>query len=203
MYIVGALEGNRDQDRRVAVHEEKPMDDLLSTLSAQKLVEDATQLAQSGEKAESVVPLIRKFDQSLTRNREAIKGRFVYYSRLATVGTIAQMLIHEIRNRTTTLGGMLGFVREEFGHLFNSRAEKRVARSKRAVKALERLADTFSPLANRNFRRGRRRSVLEDRIRICLEMQQGEIQRKRDSMRGSRNLKPGWQSTRVSWTQSS
>ena len=178
MYIVGALEGNRDQDRRVAVHEEKPMDDLLSTLSAQKLVEDATQLAQSGEKAESVVPLIRKFDQALNRNREAIKGRFVYYSRLATVGTIAQMLIHEIRNRTTTLGGMLGFVREEFGHLFNSSAEKRVARSKRAVKALERLADTFSPLASRNFQHGRRQSALEDRIRICLEMQQGEIQGK-------------------------
>ena len=178
MYIVGALEGYREQDRRATVHEEKPMDDLLSTLSAQKLVEDATQLAQSGEKAESVVPLIRKFDQALNRNREAIKGRFVYYSRLATVGTIAQMLIHEIRNRTTTLGGMLGFVRNEFGHLFNSRAEERFARSDAAIRALERLADTFSPLASRNFRRGRRRSMLEDRIRICLEMQQGEIQGK-------------------------
>ena len=176
MYIVGALEGNRDQDRRVPVHEEKPMDDLLSTLSAQKLVEDATQLAQSGESAKSVVPLIRNFDQSLSRNREAIKGRFVYYSRLATIGTIAQMLIHEIRNRTTTLGGMLGFVRNEFGHLFNRRAEERFARSDAAIRALERLADTFSPLASRNFRRGRRHSMLEDRIRICLEMRQGEIQ---------------------------
>ena len=178
MYIVGALEGHREQDRRATVHEEKPMDDLLSTLSAQKLVEDATQLARSGESAKSVVPLIRNFDQSLSRNREAIKGRFVYYSRLATIGTIAQMLIHEIRNRTTTLGGMLDFVRKEFGHLFNRRAEGRFARSDEAIRALERLADTFSPLASRNFRRGRRRSMLEDRIRICLEMQQGEIQGK-------------------------
>lgn len=179
MYIVGALEENRDRDRRVDVHVEKPMDDLLSALSAKKLVEDAVHLARTGEKAESVVPLIREFDQSLTRNREAIKGRFVYYSRLATVGTIAQMLIHEIRNRTTVLGGMLDFVRNEFGHLFNRRAKGRFERSKRAIHALERLADTFSPLASRNFRRGRRRSILEERIRICLEMQQGEIRGKR------------------------
>ena len=174
MYIVGALEVNRDQDRRVAVHVEKPMDDLLSTLSAQKLVDEATDLAQRGEKAKAVVPLIRKFDQSLSRNREAIKGRFVYYSRLATVGTIAQMLTHEIRTQTTTLGGMLEFVQEEFAHLFSQRAEKLFDMSKSAIRTLEQLANTFSPLANRDFRRGDRHSMLEEQIRICLERQQGE-----------------------------
>ena len=179
MSIVRVLEVNRTRDRRVPAHEEKPMDDLLSALSAQKLVDEVTDLAQKGEPATAAVQPVQLFNQSLEQSREAIKGRFVYYSRLATVGTIAQMLIHEIRNRTTTLGGMLSFVQKEYGRLFNQNAEKRFARSKRAIKSLERLADTFSPLANRNFRRGRRRSILEEQIHNCLEMQGGEIQSQR------------------------
>ena len=44
--------------------------------------------------------------------------------------------------------------------------------------ALERLADTFAPLASRSFRRRRRQSILEDQIRDCLTLHRDEIKRK-------------------------
>jgi len=40
------------------------------------------------------------------------------------------------------------------------------------------LADTFAPLASRAFRRKKRHSLLEERIRDCLALQRGEIERK-------------------------
>ncbi len=175
--IVGLLASGRNQDREEQGREQ-PMTDLLDALSAEQLVTDTTVLAQSGAQASAVVPLIREFDESLSRSRRAIETRFVYYSRLATVGTIAQMLVHEIRNRTTAIGAMLRFTKKEFGPFGNQRTAARFERANDAVSALEKLADTFAPLASRNFRRGRRQSVLEERIRNCLALQEGEIRSK-------------------------
>lgn len=175
--IVELLASGRNQDR-AEQGREQPMADLLDTLSAEQLVTDTTALAQSGAQASAVVSLVQEFDESLRRSRRAIETRFVYYSRLATVGTIAQMLVHEIRNRTTAIGAMLSFVNTEYGPFGNRRAAVRFSRAEEAVSTLEKLADTFAPLASRNFRRGRRHSVLEDRIRSCLSLQEGELRSK-------------------------
>lgn len=175
--IVGLLASGRNQDREEQGREE-PLAELLDALSAERLVTETVVLARSGAQASAVVPLVRKFDESLSRSRRAIETRFVYYSRLATVGTIAQMLVHEIRNRTTAIGAMLRFTKTEFGPFGNQRTAARFERASDALSALERLADTFAPLASRNFRRGRRQSVLEERIRSCLALQEGEIQSK-------------------------
>ena len=169
-YVVRTLERSRNEDRHQD-NFERPMTDLFENLSADKLVEDATALAESGANASAVVPLIRQFDKSLTQERETIKRRFVYYSQLATIGSISQMLVHEIRNQTTMIGRLLRFIRKESGFSRNQQSERHLGRAEEAVDALERLADRFSPLANRNFRRGRRQSVVEEVIRGCLEMQ--------------------------------
>ena len=175
--IVGLLASGRNQDREEQGREQ-PMAELLDALSAEQLVSDTTELAESGAQASAVVPLVRKFDESLGRSRRAIETRFIYYSRLATVGTIAQMLVHEIRNRTTAIGAMLKLVKEEYGPFGKQRVVTQFSRADFAVSALEKLADTFAPLASRNFRRGRRRSVLEERIRNCLSLHEEEIQSK-------------------------
>ena len=47
-----------------------------------------------------------------------------------------------------------------------------------AANSLETLADTFSPLASRGFRRRHKDSLLEDRIQTCLNFQRGELKNK-------------------------
>ena len=154
------------------------MTDLFASLSASELVTQVTELARSGAQADAVVPIARKLDEALIHGRTTIQRRFEYYSRLATVGTIAQMLVHEIRNRTTIIGRLLTFPKQEPELPLFGNQQVHVDRAEAAVNALEKLADRFSPLANRNFRSGRRHSILEERILDCLELQKGELRAK-------------------------
>ena len=176
-YVVRMLEGLRNEDK-AQTNLERPMTDLFENLSADKLVKDATALAKSGAEASAIVPLIRQFDKSLNENRETIRRRFAYYSQLATVGSIAQMLVHEIRNRTTIIGRFLRFARNESRLIEKQDGLRYLGRSEEAVDTLERLADRFSPLANRNFRRGIRQSSVEEVMHGCLDILQGDVNTK-------------------------
>ena len=175
--VVALLENERDEDR-VKSDREKPMDDLFQQVSAEGLVEEVVKLAEEGAAASETVPLIRAFSSSLASARKTIQERFVYYSRLATVGTIAHMLVHEIRNRTTAFGSFMELIKDRMGPFKDKDVEKEFRLAGKGVSALERLADTFLPLANRSFRRRRRHSVLEDQIRECLILHQAEIETK-------------------------
>lgn len=172
--IIDLLANGRNQDRSER-HRELPLQDLLAEVSAADLVAEATARAQSGAPASDIVPLILEFDASLNHSRQVIQQRLIYYSRLATIGTIAQMLVHEIHNRTTTIGSLLTFVRRELFPFQNKSAERRLNLAEAAVSGLEQLAKRFAPLANRNFRRGNRRSVLEVEIRNCVALADADI----------------------------
>lgn len=174
---VALLENERDEDR-VRPVSEKPMEDLFGALSAEEVVAEVTALAEEGGGVAEAVPILRAFSASMEVARKTIQERFVYYSRLATIGTIAQMLVHEIRNRTTAVGTFLDFVKSRFGPFKDKDLEDEYRLADRAVDALERLADTFSPLASRTFKRRKRDSVLEECIRECLSLQSGDLNRK-------------------------
>ena len=171
--IVELLEIERSEDR---VDREQPMTELFSKLSARPLTAQVDSLAKKDAKASDVVPIVRKFSDSLDSTSKTIQERFIYYSRLATIGTIAQMLIHEIRNRTIALGSLLKFIKSKPPLFFDKKEERKVRAAQSAVDSLESLADNFAPLASRAFRRGQRNSVLEDRIKSCLAMHQRAIQ---------------------------
>ncbi|MDE0133114.1 MAG: ATP-binding protein [bacterium] len=171
---IGLLENERGEDR-VQTDREKPMRDLFGELSVDPLTSKVTTLAEEGATASKVLPLVRAFGRTIASTRKTIEARFIYYSRLATVGTIAQMLIHEIRNRTIVLGSALRFLRRRSALFVDKKDEKEVNAAQEAVDALEGLADTFSPLASRTFRRRKRSSILEDRIEGCLAMQRREV----------------------------
>lgn len=175
--VVALLENERDEDR-IKPDREKPMDDLFENLSAENLVTEVIALSEESAEVSEALPLLRTFSNSLDSARKEIQERFVYYSRLATVGTIAHMLVHEIRNRTTAFGSVLDFIKARFGPFDDKDIKGEFCRADNAVNALERLADTFSPLASRNFRRRKQNTILEDRIRDCLILNEGEIKAK-------------------------
>ena len=175
--IVILLEGERDNDR-ARPGREKPMDDLFNRLSAQELISNVGILAQEGATAADVLPVVQTFEESLVETRETIRERFVYYSRLATVGTIAQMIIHEIRNRTTAIGRAIRLMEQFVEVISHRRVTAIITRASNALNTLENLADTFAPLANRRYMRRNDPLVIEDAIRSCLELTQPEIRSK-------------------------
>ncbi len=170
---VRLLENERDEDR-VKIERERPLEDLFDELSADDLLAEIETLAEQGADAGDVVPVAQAFTASLDSARKAIQSRFAYYSRMATVGTVAQMLVHEIRNRTTAIDDFLEAVESRFGPFTDDVLAEQYRCADRAVSALERLADTFAPLASRTFRRRKRHSILEEQIRACLTLLRAE-----------------------------
>ena len=175
--VVSMLENERDVDR-LKHDQEKPLADIFGQLSTENLLTEVSELAEDGMDAADAVPVIRRHVEVIDSARKTIQDRFVYYSRLATVGTIAQILVHEIRNRTTAIGAFLTFIKERFGPFKNKDLAEEHKAAHDSVNSLEKLADTFAPLASRGFRRRKRDSILEERIQSCLALQKGEIERK-------------------------
>jgi signal transduction histidine kinase len=88
------------------------------------------------------------------------------------------MLVHEIRNRTTSIGRFLRLAREKFSDFAdNHEFSNQLSLTEASVDALEKLADTFVPLASRGFRRGRRDSIVEESISRCTSLLAGDIKR--------------------------
>lgn len=175
--IIAALEDARAEDRNKQ-ERQVPMKDLFLGLSADKIVSDIEMLAEEGAEASKTVPIIRRFSKSLDTTRETIQERFVYYSRMATVGTIALMLVHEIRVRTIAFGGFMNYIFNKFGPFKEKEIINEYKLASSAIDALERLAETFAPLASRSFRRRKRDSILEERISLCMSLISGEIKNK-------------------------
>ena len=171
---VTLLESERHKDRLGA----KDVDtarDLFANLSATPLVSKLEELLDDGGDLVDAIEVAKDFGNELERSRAVIEKRFGYYNRLAVVGTIAQMVIHEIRNRTTVIGRGLRKAGEVADRIRDDVASKAAGMAKESVTALEALADRFAPLASRGYSPSRRPSIVEESIDRCRAMQAVEI----------------------------
>ena len=168
--IIAKLENERDSDRREPEKEKSKTKSLFDELSASNLLGQVTEISKQGGQASEIVPMVKEHKKQLEITKDTLQKRFIYYSRLATIGSIAAMLVHEIRNRTTVIGSFLEFVKQHSKSLKGTWKVKH-DRAIKAVESLEHLSDTFLPLASRSFNREKRHhSILEERIKKCLEI---------------------------------
>lgn len=170
--IVMLLETERDSDR---IRDTGHAADLFSHLSADDLVEKLEGLRDRGGDLDDAVRTAQKFGDDLQRRRAVIERRFGYYNRLAVIGTIAQMIVHEIRNRTTVIGPGLRKAEALAERVRDEVVMQALNMAKESVAVLDTLAERFAPLAKRGYRSGGRTSVIEESIERCLAMQQKEI----------------------------
>jgi len=171
------LENEREKDRTLSpTRDSEPTSSFFERISAEGLLKDIGDAVEEGVASPETLAIVESFSASLDKTRGELERRFVYYSRLATIGTIAQMLMHEIRNRTSILQRFILKVDE----LVNPMPEKLVAlhaAAARSVGSLESLATTFAPLANRRFKRGARSSNLHRQTEACIELFEQDAKR--------------------------
>ena len=172
--VAGILEHERDADRE---DEGKPKSakDLFGNVTAAPLISQMEALREEGGNVEDAILATRAFAGKLDRARTDIERRFGYYNRLAVVGTIAQIIIHEIRNQTTVIGRGLRKAAEASKRIGDKALCRAVTLADGSVMALDGLAERFAPLARRRYRQGRRTSVLEEAIERCCEMLAPEL----------------------------
>ena len=172
--IVGMLEGERHADR-VTGRDVAMAKDLFSDLTADPLVAKLENLRDRGGAFEDAIEVAVSFGDELTQARAALQRRFGYYNRLAVIGTIAHLVIHEIRNRTTVIGHGVRKASELAARFEDEVTARALGLAKNSVKTLEALADRFLPLASRSYRPTRRTTVVEESIERCLAMEDAEI----------------------------
>lgn len=173
--IIALLENERDQDRRTDKDSETTKE-LFSNLSAASLVKDLEILQEQGADLSAGVEIVKQFGNELQQSRKAIEKRFGYYNRLAVIGTIAQMVMHEILNSTTVIGRGLRKAIELIERVPDAAAKRALQAAETSVTALEGLAKRFAPLASRGYRPGRRTSTIEEAIGDCVALFEAEIQ---------------------------
>lgn len=174
---IGVLETERAIDR-TGPHPKvsEPTVSFFRSMSAQSLVKEIEEAVREGTASPETLAIVEDFSATLDETRFELERRFVYYSRLATVGTIAHMLMHEIRNRTNVLRR---FVDETRAYLSSSPDSVRRLHdaSDRAVASLDRLASTFSPLANLKYSRGKRESNLRNEVEAAMALHEQDMKR--------------------------
>lgn len=176
-YIVSLLENERDQDHAEA---EPEATDLFRELSAESLVAATQELIQESASVSEVLPLVARFEKDLEKTRKKIERTFGHYSRLATIGLLAQQLVHEVGHNSSIIHEFLELAKEHFAAVGDATVELRrfLQLAESALASLQRLAERFRPLANRNFIRGRRTASLRETLETCLEARKQEIERR-------------------------
>jgi histidine kinase len=174
--IISILENERSQDR-ITTEPEKPMEELFSKLSAEDLLNEVMSIADEGGTLEDTMPVLRAFSKKIEDVKATLQQRMIYYSRLATVGTIAQMLVHEIRNCTTVIAYFMKLLMPKIRNDFPEDVERYYRKSETSVDRLEHLSSIFLPLANRMFNSKKRNCNLSQQVSDCFELVSKDIER--------------------------
>ena len=177
--VVGVLEQERARDKE-PTRKERPFKELLSALSPRPVLEKASVLIRDQKPEEALV----LFADYSTRAEEAVgelEKRLIYYSRLASLGSMAAIVVHEVRNHLSVIGTLCRIVREaikvERGPL--EEAQNQLTLAEKSLRSMERIANQFAPLASRAFASKRKDSILEEVIRNCVSMRANTLKAKK------------------------
>ena len=186
---VGLLETEREIDRTPEVEKDRPFKSLLSALSAGEVVKRVRELAAEGRSADEAASVIEDYHKEAEKTLHDLERRLVHYSRLATVGAIAEMLVHEVGNQGYVLGNSLRFIAKHIPKDIDKREEvdRKIALAETALRSLDRLADRFAPLATRAYATRRRDSIVEELIDSCVEALRARLDRGGISVRWPRD----------------
>lgn len=165
MAAVSRFETERNSDR---IPQKRDLKDVFSAVTARPALTRAQELEGEDAPISAIVQVIERHAEQLDRTRGELRERFVYYSRVAALGQMAHMLVHEVRNRTTSIGAFLRRISATLART-DGRSVRLFELANGSVQALEALADKLAPLASRSFRRSRS-SVVEHQMRDCVEM---------------------------------
>ena len=170
MALVSRFETERNLDRAPV----QRITDVFSAVSAESVLRRARWLEGRNAPVTQIVPAIERHAGRLNRTRKDLRVWFTYYNRVAALGQMAHMLIHEVRNRTESIDELLLRITDSVRRTQDRTTSRLFELANGSVSALESLADRLAPLASRSFRRTRT-SVVERQMRDCVDLLAGTL----------------------------
>ena len=177
--IVALMESERVKDRQESIHKEPPFTDLFEEVRDKQFKERIIELVQKKANVEQFSKAADEHDQTVEKAVEKIQTRLFYYSRLASLGTLAGILQHEVGNHSVTIDDFLNRT-ETFLKQVGQVAKQlliRLAVARQSLRSVQRLSDTFSPLASQAFATRRRNCIFEDALRAVIVMLQNDLKK--------------------------
>lgn len=176
--ILEFLEEEREKDSTASGHREPPLQDLFAGLQISLLPKKLKEIQKQEGGWNEIYQAVAEHSKYLNATVDEIQKRFYYYSQLASVGSLAMLLQHEVGNKIPVIYDLNEYLRKNQDHLGGlTGLQKRLDLSENAVRSLQRLADVFSPLASRTFGTHRRNSILEEIVEQAVEWHEKEINR--------------------------
>ena len=146
--IMEILEQHREDENLDKNHREPAFSDVLSGILPSELKDSIETIVSEKGTYDDILNAVREYESKANKTKDEITKRAYYYSRLASIGTLAAFLIHEIRNRTGSISDLHAKLREpEIYDTVVKHIEKLLVHAEDAVTSLEVLSNTFSPLA--------------------------------------------------------
>ncbi len=165
--IIEFLEEQREKDRTRADHKEPPFADLFATLRSTEAIEEIQRGIQRRLPPEKLLPIVKRHGEELSKTADQLEQRIVYYSRLASLGNMAGVVVHEVRNHTALINMLIksaeAFASDPSSNKALLQLQEDLALGRKALQALVRIADHFAPLASR-VAKGRENEAVVERI---------------------------------------
>lgn len=177
--VVEKLENERVNDRQDDAHKEPPFTDLFEEIRDRRFRAKIVELVQKKAPVEQFSKAADEHERTVDRAVEKIQTRLFYYSRLASLGTLAGILQHETGNHSVTMDDFLNRAERFLKRVGNAGKQllQKLGVARQSLRSVQRLSDTFAPLASQAYVTRKRNCVFEETTRAVVAMLQNDLQK--------------------------
>lgn len=170
---VKLLEGLRKNDRietdKQSVEGSRTLTDLLSNVDSQELLTEIEEKAKSGCTVDDLVQIVKDYNSDTQEKINDLKDRLVYYGQVASMGSIAGFIIHEIRGRMTSVKRYLDYTEKEYSP-FNPKIQKSYDFAVLAHQRMIDVSNTFAPIFDAGLRQRKNYCNLLKELKNSIEL---------------------------------
>lgn len=149
--IISTLENLRNVDRKDNKKFTKhTLVDLLAPLSAAKLESDIEKIIEQGKEPEDILDAVHSYKADSEKTLNELNDRLVYYAQTASLGSIAIIIMHEIRSGMNVMKRFLNRVKNNILQM-DSRTQEYYNDAVNSHARLLEVANSFAPLYRKNL----------------------------------------------------
>lgn len=149
--IISALENLRNLDKKTGEkYKERTLVDLLTPLSASGLESNVELMVQQGKDSSEILDVIHEYRENSEKALNELNDRLIYYAQTASLGSIAIIIMHEIRSAMNVIKRFLNRIRPSVRNA-DSRTEEYYNDAVMSHERLLQVANSFAPLYRRNL----------------------------------------------------
>lgn len=165
--VVDCLQRERMQDRTEAKKPET-LSELLSPLSAEKLVETIENAVEEGAAVNEIVTYVREYHEKNEQQLEELNNRLIYYGQTASLGSVAILLMHEILTGLTSIKRFLNRIKKVLPN--DERTKQYFSNAEISHERILQVTNSFAPLYRRGIRNENNKVSLRKAVdnSICL-----------------------------------